>query len=147
MSFFNITFIRFYDVTVFVPNGLICEVGHHDMSVIIYNNKANLRDLIAATGLVISNWIQIVDFSVTVRKRLTRVKIRGFLSRVTLKFDEWHWKTIWHLFYLTLSFVNNFKAMGEFKLELQSGNAQFGSKSTISCLVLPWNFTDYLENQ
>ena len=26
-------------------------------------NKANLRDLIAATGLVISNWIQIVNFS------------------------------------------------------------------------------------
>ena len=25
-------------------------------------NKANLRDLVAATGLVISNWIQIVDF-------------------------------------------------------------------------------------
>ena len=25
-------------------------------------NKANLRDLIAATGLVISNWIQIVNF-------------------------------------------------------------------------------------
>ena len=25
--------------------------------------KANVRDLIAATGLVISNWIQIVDFS------------------------------------------------------------------------------------
>ena len=27
-----------------------------------YKNKVNLRDLIAATGLVISNWIQIVDF-------------------------------------------------------------------------------------
>ena len=27
-----------------------------------YKNKANLRDLIAATGLVISNWIQIVNF-------------------------------------------------------------------------------------
>ena len=26
------------------------------------HNKANLRDLIAATGLVISNWIQIIDF-------------------------------------------------------------------------------------
>ena len=29
-------------------------------------NKANLRDLIAATGLVISNWIQIVNFSARV---------------------------------------------------------------------------------
>ena len=36
-----------------------------------YANKANLRDLIAATGLVISNWIQIVNLS----------------ARVTVKFD------------------------------------------------------------
>ena len=36
-------------------------------------NKANLRDLIAATGLVISNWIQIINFSVL----------------VTVKFDGW----------------------------------------------------------
>ena len=40
-------------------------------------NKANLRDLIAATGLVISNWIQIVIFS----------------ARVTVKFDGWPRKT------------------------------------------------------
>ena len=37
-------------------------------------------------------------------------------------------KTIGHLFYPTLSFVHNLKAIGIFKLELQSGNAQFGSK-------------------
>ena len=37
-----------------------------------------------------------------------------------------------HPFYTTLSFVQqHFKPMGEFKLELQSGNAQFGSKSVI----------------
>ena len=52
-------------------------------------------------------------------------------SHVTLKFDGWPWKTIGHLFYATSSFVNHFIAIGEFKLELQSGNAQFGSKSTI----------------
>ena len=33
-----------------------------------------------------------------------------FLSRVTLKFDGWPWKTIGHLFYTTLSFVHHFKA-------------------------------------
>ena len=37
----------------------------------LVTNKANLRDLIAATGLVITNWIQIVNFSI----------------RVTVKFD------------------------------------------------------------
>ena len=51
---------------------------------------------------------------------------RQFLSRVTLKFDGWPWKTIQHLFHATLSFVHHFKAISEFKLELQSGNAQFG---------------------
>ena len=49
-----------------------------------------------------------------------------FLSLVTLKFDEWHWKTIWHLFFATSSFVHHFVAIGELKLELQSGTAQFG---------------------
>ena len=40
-------------------------------------------------------------------------------------------KTIGHLFYTTLSYGHYSKAIGEFKLELQSGNAQFVSKSAI----------------
>ena len=92
-------------------------------------NKANLRDLIAATGLVISNWIQIVNFS----------------ARVTVKFDGWPCKTIGHLFYATSSFVHHFVAIGEFKLQLQSGNAQSGSNSTIFRAVWPWNLTDDLQ--
>ena len=135
----------------------------------LLRNKANLRDLIAATGLVIllkfdpnhrflspcdleiwcmtsknnrapllyyiklcvsfqiHRWIQ-TEF--TVRKRSIRVKIGDFLSHVTLKFDGWPWKTIGHLFYYASSFVHHFTAISEFKLELQSGNAQFGSKLT-----------------
>ena len=73
-------------------------------------------------------WIQT---GVTVRKRSIRVKFGNFLSRVTLKFDGWPWKTIGHLFYVASSFVHHVVAIGEFKQELQSGNAQFGSKSTI----------------
>ena len=84
---------------------------------------------------------------VTVRKRSIRVKIGDFLSRVTLKFDGWPWKTIGHLSYVASSFVHNFIAIGEFKLMLQSGNAQFGSKSAIYCPAWPWNLTDDLENQ
>ena len=134
-------------------------------------NKANVRDLIAATGLVIllkldSNrrffsqetpnlgqnrqffelrdlafwwmtfknnrapllcyfklcaafgshwWIQT---GVTVRKRQIWVKIGDFLSRVTVKFDRWPWKTIGYLFYATSSFVHHFIAIREYKLEL-----------------------------
>ena len=143
------------------------KYGHSHVYV---KNKANLRDLIAVTGLVIllkldSNhrfsilfdfeiwwmtstinrvpllyyiklcasfqihrWIQT---GVTVRKLSIRVKICNFFSRVTLKFDGWPWKTIEHLLYAMLSFVHQFKAISEFKIELQLGNAQFGSKSVI----------------
>ena len=38
---------------------------------------------------------------ITVGERLIRVKIGGFLSRVTLKFDRWPWETIEHIFYAT----------------------------------------------
>ena len=68
-----------------------------------------------------------------------------FSSCVTLKFDGWPWKTIGHLFYATSSFVHHFLAINEFKLELQSGTPQFGSKSAIFCPVRPWNLTDDLE--
>ena len=94
-------------------------------------NKANLRDLIAPTGLVISNWIQIVNFS----------------ARVTVKFNGWPCKTIGHLFYATSSFVHHFVPIGEIKLVLQSGNAPFGSKSAIFWAVWPRNFTDDPQKQ
>ena len=149
-------------------------------------SKANLRDLIAATGLVIllkldlnrrffspcdleiwwmtpkNNgapllcyfklfasfrshwWIQTGD---AVRKHLIWVKIDPFFSRVTLKFDGWPSKTIGHLFYATLSFVQHFVAIGEFKLELQSGNAQSGSNATFFRAVWPWNLANDLQKQ
>ena len=66
-----------------------------------------------------------------VRKRPIWVKIGDVLFRVTLKFDGWPWKTIGHLSSAVSSFVQHFIAIGELKLELQSGNAQFGSNSTI----------------
>ena len=89
-------------------------------------------------------WIQT---GVTVRKRPILVKIDDFFSRVTLKFHGWPLKTIGHLFYATSSFVHHFVAIGEFKLELQSGNAQFGSNSTIFRALRPWNLTGDLQKQ
>ena len=97
-------------------------------------NKANLRDLITATGQAIS-----------------------------LKLDSNHWffcpyaheiwwsqKTIGHLFCATSSFVHDFKAIGDFNLELLSGNTQFGSKLAIfACVTLkfdekPWKTLGHL---
>ena len=54
-----------------------------------------------------------------------------FLVCVTCKFDGWLWKIVGHLFYTTSSLVHHFKAIGEFKLDLQSRKDQFGSKSVI----------------
>ena len=149
-------------------------------------NKANLRDLIAATGLIIllkldlnrrffslcdleiwwmthknnrapflcylklfasfcSHWL--IQTGVTVRKRLIWVKIDAFFSPVTSKFDGWPSKTIGHLFHATSSLVHHFVAIGEFKLELQSGNAQSGSNPTLFRAVWPWNLTDDLEKE
>ena len=56
-------------------------------------------------------------------------------------------KTIGHLFYATSSFVQHFVAIHEFKLELQSGNAQFGSNLMLFRAVWPWNLTDDLQKQ
>ena len=79
---------------------------------------------------------------VTARKRSIRVKIGNFLSRVTLKFDKWPWKTIGHLSCAPSSLVHHFIAIGEFKLELQSGNVQFGSKSTIFFIRVTLKFDE-----
>ena len=165
----------------------------HDLIIIIVQtylilnlNKANLRDLIAVTGLVIllkldlnrrffspcdleiwwmtpknnrapllcyfklfasfrSHWW--IQTGVTARKSLIWVNIDAFFSHVTLKFDGWPSKTIGHLFYATSSFVQHFLAIGEFILELESGNAQSGSNSTLFRAVWPWNLTDDLEKQ
>ena len=79
-----------------------------------------------------------------VRKRPIWVKIDDVLYRVILKFDGWPWKTIGHL--SVPSFVQYFIAIVEFKLELQSGNAQFGWNSTNFRAVWPWNLTYDLDN-
>ena len=100
------------------------------------NNRAPLLYYIKlCASFQIHRWIQT---GVTVRKRSFRVKkIGDFLSLVTLKFDGWPWKTIGYLFYTTSSFVHHFKAMSEFKLKLQPGNAQFGSKSMFTVQKRP----------
>ena len=66
-----------------------------------------------------------------------------FVPFVTLKFDGWPWKTIGHLSFAVSSFVQHFIAIGEFKLELQSGNAQFGSNSQFlkPCDLEIWRIT------
>ena len=117
-----------------------------DLEIWWMTSKNNRAPLLCHVKLCASfqshRWIQTL---VTVRKRSICVKIRDFLSRATFKFDRWPSITIGHLLYVASSFVHHFIAISEFKLKLQSGNAQFGSKSVIFCHVWPWNSTDDLE--
>ena len=83
-------------------------------------------------------------WTILVWKRPIWIKIGNFLSHVTLKFDGWPWKTIGHLSYATLSFVHHFVVISRFKLELQYGNVQLGSKLKSFCPVWPWNLMDDL---
>ena len=92
----------------FVP----CDLEIRQMTL----NKANLRDLIAATGLVI-----LLKLDSNCR----------FFSLCDLEIGWMTQKNNRALFYATLSFLHHFVAIGEFKLELQSANTKFGSKSTI----------------
>ena len=109
------------------------------------NYRAPLLHYIKVCSLYQTPWW--IQTGVTVRKPSIRVKIGDFSSRVTLKIDGWHRKTIFHLFCATLSFGHHVKAIREFKLELQSRTAQIGSKSAIFYSVWPWNLTDDLEKQ
>ena len=107
------------------------------------NNRAPLLFYFKLYASFRNHWC--IETWVTVRKHPILVKFDDFLSRVTLKFNGWPWKTIGHLFYSNTSFVHHFVAIGEFKLELQSGNAQSRSNSTIFRAVWPCNLTDDLE--
>ena len=111
----------------------------------LQNNRAPLLCYLKLCAAFGTHWW--IQTGVTVRKCPIWVKFDDFYSRVTLKFDGWPCKTIGHLFYATSSFVHHFGLIGEFKLKLQSGNAQFGSKSTIFLAVWPRNFTDDLQKQ
>ena len=88
-----------------------------------------------------------IQTGVTVRKCQSLVKIGNFLSCVTLTFDGWPWKVLGHLYFAISIFAHRFISIGQFKLELQSGNDKFGSKSAIFCPSWPSNLMDDPEKQ
>ena len=120
-----------------------CDLAIWHMT--LKNNRAPLLCYFKLCASFRSHWW--IQTGVTVRKRPIWVNIDDFVSHVTLQFDVWPWKTKAHLFYFTSSFVHHLVAIGQFKLELQSGNAHFWSNSTILRAVWPWNLTDDLQKQ
>ena len=113
------------------------------------NNRAPLLyNVKLCASFQIHRWFKIW---VTVRKLSIWVKIADFLSRVTLKFDGWPWKTIMHLFYTTSSFVQHFKAIGIFKLgvtvrkrSIRVKIADFLSRVTSKIDEWPWKTIGHL---
>ena len=95
--------------------------------------------------LLHSHWS--IQPEITVRKSPMRFKIDKVLSRAILKLDGWPWKTKGRPFSATWSCVHHFIAICEFKMELQSENAQFGSKLAISGPVWPGNLTNDIDKQ
>ena len=120
-----------------------CDLAIWHMT--LKNNRAPLLCYFKLRASFRSHWW--IQTGVTVQKRPIWVEFDNFWSRVTLKLDGWPWKAIGHLFNAISSFGHHFVAMGDFKLEIQSGTAQFGSKSTIFRAVWPCNLTDDLEKQ
>ena len=122
---------------------LPCDLAIWSMT--LKNNRAPLQCYFKRCVSFRSHrWFQTGD---TIRKQPIWVKIDNFHSRVTLQFDVWPRKTIGHLFYVISSVVHHLVAIGDFKLEIQSGKGQFGSKSTIFIAVWRCNLTYGLEKQ
>ena len=97
-------------------SAIFCPVWPSNWQMTLKNNKAPRLCCFKLCAPFYSHcWIQT---GVTVRKRSIQVKISNFLSSVTLKFDGWLWKTIWHFSYAASNFVHHFIAIGQFKLEL-----------------------------
>ena len=101
------------------------------------NNRALLLCYLKLGASFHSHWW--IHSGVTVRKYSIWARISKFLLPVTLKFERWPRKTIKRIFYATPSFVHHFIAINEFKLQLESGNAQFGSKLAILAVTKQLN--------
>ena len=122
-------------------SAIFCPVWPWNLIDDLEKNRAPLLCYFKLCALFHSHlWVQT---GVTVRKRPIRVKIDDFFSHVNLQFDGWPWKTIGHLFYATSSFVHNFVAIGKFKMELQSGNANLDQNRRffVSCDLDIWRMT------
>ena len=124
--------VQIFVVIVWLENGIYHKHNFHHIGIVSEQGK--------------SEGFESCDRPI-VPKHPIWVKIGDVLYCVTLKFDGWPWKTKGHLSFAVSSFVQHFVAIGEFKLELQSGNAQFGSNLTIFRAVWPCNLTYDLEKQ
>ena len=109
-----------------------------DLQILRMTLKKTIGHLFYATSSFMHHFVAIDEFKLELQSRNAQFGSKSiFFSRVTLQYDVWPWKTLGHLFNAASSSVHHFVAIGEFKLELQSRNAQSGSNSTIFRAVWP----------
>ena len=81
-----------------------------------------------------------------VRKRTIWVEIGDVLSRVTLKFDGWPWKTIGHLSFAVSLCIISYPLVNS-NLSYSPETPNLGQIRRFLRAVRPWNLTDDLEKQ
>ena len=120
-----------------------CDIEIWQMTLV--NNRASLLCCLKLCASFHSH--QSIQTGVIVWKRTIWIKIFDFFVLCDLVIWLMTLKTIEQLVHVASSSVHHFTVIGEFKLVLQTGNAQFGSKSTNFVAVCPWNLTDDCEKQ
>ena len=107
-----------------------------------WSQLKTIGHLFYATSGFVHHFIGICEFKMELQSGTAKSGSKSaiFLSRVTLIFDGWPWKTTGHLFYATSSFVHYFIAIHKFQLELQSGNGYVGFWP-----LWPWPLTFYMD--
>ena len=112
---------------------------------ILQNNRAPLLCYFKLCAAFRSHWW--IQTGVTVRKIPIWVKFRRYLEPCDLEIWRMTLQNNRAPLLCYSSFVHHFIPIGEFKFQLQSGNAQFGSKLVMFCTVWPWNLMDNLGKQ
>ena len=109
------------------------------------NNKA---PVLHCSSLV-HHFIAISEFKLELQSGNTQYGSKWvFLSRVTLKFDRWPWKTIDQLFYATPSVMHHFVAIGQWiQTEVAVRKRPVWVINDDLLVVWPWNLTNNLKKK
>ena len=110
-----------------------------------FSTSKKKRAPIQCPSSFVHYFVAICEFKLVLQSGNAQFRSKSSIFWLTRP-DRWPWNTTGCIFNATLSFVHNFRAICEFKLRLESGNAQFRSKSSILWCVRSWNLTNDLKN-
>ena len=122
--------------------------GPFNLEILWMTLKKDIKALLLCHFKFVHHFVTICELKLELQSGNTQ-----FGSKLSIFQPVWPWnladdlKKTGHIFYLTSSFVHHFIAICEFKLELQPGNHQFGSKLSIFRPLWPRSLTDDPEKQ